>query len=208
MVAWPLQLDPAGTRPTWPYGGLMVEVCPHPLHPLSDPGRIHHSPSLPYRSSGTAWTRRRHRYCDVDPDDGLSSPLLVAHPGTPPLRSATDLDAPPPHTHVGLDPSLAVVVQMRATVGSTEPERCRRGSSGPRWATRLAELFLISKIIYGGGCSTVPVLVNLLTEAVGQPSRSRPRLTVTFDPRRLACPPRLSVFARLDQKYCSSVARM
>jgi hypothetical protein len=51
----------------------------------------------------------------------------------------------------------------------------------------------------------MPTMVNLLAEAVGQPPRLRPRLTVIFAPRRLAWSPRLTSFAHHDIDSCSSV---
>ncbi|KAG0546539.1 hypothetical protein BDA96_01G003000 [Sorghum bicolor] len=113
-VAWPLRPDPLEAQP---YGRSTVEVWPHPLHPLSDPGR-------------------RRRCCYADPDDGLSSPLPAAHPGTPPPRSATDPGAPPPRTHAGLDPSLAVVVlaqtrQQRAPPSSGDADATTVSLGGP-----------------------------------------------------------------------------
>jgi hypothetical protein len=48
-------------------------------------------------------------------------------------------------------------------------------------------------------------MFNQLIEAVRATASVKPRLTVTFAPRRLHCPPRLSQNAYLSYSSCSSV---
>jgi hypothetical protein len=50
--------------------------------------------------------------------------------------------------------------------------------------------------------------VNQLTEAIRATASIKPRLTVTFAPRRLHCPPRLSQNARLGYSSFSSVRHL
>jgi hypothetical protein len=64
-----------------------------------------------------------------------------------------------------------------------------RGLDWALWQARLGSLgfFVFFKLIHGGRQLNATTLVNRLTETVGQPPQLRPRLSVTFTPRRLAC---------------------
>jgi hypothetical protein len=93
--------------------------------------------------------------------------------------------------------------QIQRQLGAGTPDPCGDAAAtvGPRGAGELAgglwAFFCFFNLLTMAGICTAPASVNRLTEVVGQPPRLRPPLTVTFGPRRLVCPPRLSHFARL-----------
>ena len=159
-------------------------------------------------------------------DPAAWPPSTATHPSPP----STTMPPSPPSSCGGADPAMTERIRptkaagawiQPPTNGSGHRRLRRRGSyhGQRRRVVPGSAVFLFHEIINRGGLlnSTTSVnsvnrggylmptaSVNRLTEAASHPPRLRPRLTMTFGPRRLACPPQLSAFARLVKVFYSS----
>jgi hypothetical protein len=136
----------------------------------------------------------------------LSSSLHLPHSSLSPLcRSAVGRsffgDGESRSGHSGARSGMEEVGRALIWRGGA-PRSGGRDSSGFDWAWQRARLgllgfFLFFKSINGGGHLNATTSVNRLTEAAKATASKKVGLAVTFDWRRLKCPPPLIVFACL-----------